>query len=317
MTWALAEQRYNWHDLELNSKQARYFGIPLEFKGRFFEYCKDTLFNRHRFVVYDLTEKNFKKQLITYKKNKFKYIYGYTNSIFAFSKYLIKEKITLKEICPSLNACIVTSETLNADDRKLISLATGVYVINEYGVSEAGGIVAFEDSKKRWRLSEETQFIEIVDENNNNLDLNHAGQILITDLYNKAMPFIRYKVGDMGSLCELNGQILLEKLSGRTNDTIKLPSGKIAAGLTFYYISRSILESSGLIKKFIIRQVAINKFIFEIISQKDLSINEKKTIKDKMDKYLEPGLEVEFNIVDEIPVLNSNKLKHFISEINE
>ena len=193
---------------------------------------------------------------------------------------MIRNNLTLKGLCPSLEICISTSELLNFDDRQIIILGFGVHVVNEYGVSEAGGIVAFENKEKTWILSDETQFIEIVDDHGSIVPYGKEGKILITDLFNKAMPFIRYEVGDTGVLNfqESNNKLVLSKLTGRINDTIMLPSGKKSPGLTFYYISESILESSGILKEFVIRQVALDIFIFDIISDRNLT--EKRNKKD-------------------------------------
>jgi len=96
---------------------------------------------------------------------------------------------------------------------------------------------------------------------------------------------------------------------------ILLPSGKKSPGLTFYYISRSILESSGSLKEFIIRQTSKNTFIFDIVSDNDLSNKEIEKIKDKMDTYLEPGLKIIINRVELIKRPKSGKIKHFFSEV--
>ena len=40
MSWSLAENRYNWQRIKLASRQARYFGSPLENKGKYFEKLK-------------------------------------------------------------------------------------------------------------------------------------------------------------------------------------------------------------------------------------------------------------------------------------
>ena len=47
--------------------------------------------------------------------------------------------------------------------------------------------------------------------------------VKITDLYNKAHPFIRYDIGDIGKINKLeNGSLILEKLIGRKEDYVKL-----------------------------------------------------------------------------------------------
>ena len=67
------------------------------------------------------------------------------------------------------------------------------------------------------------------------------GNIVVTDLDNLAIPFIRYDTGDIGIINKSstldNKNKILEKLIGRENNNIILPSGKISPGLSFYYVS--------------------------------------------------------------------------------
>lgn len=319
MTWTIIKDRYSWHGLKLNSKQARFYGIPLETTSNRQEKIKDLIINRVRFSVFDMSDEILKKYLNKFKKVKFEYIYGYTNSLVLFARYLIRKNIVLKDICPSLLFCITTSELLTPEDRKILSKAFGVGVVNEYGVSEAGAIVAFEDKKNNWLLNKETQFIEIIDRNRKTIADGKVGDIIITDLINKAMPFIRYRVGDIGAIKKdilVDGYQVLDSLQGRINDNIQLPSGKVSPGLTFYYISRSILESSGVLKEFIIRQTKLDTFVFDIVTNRDLFESEIYDIKHKMEAYLEPGLNLVINRVPVIKRPPSGKIKHFYSELS-
>ena len=110
---------------------------------------------------------------------------------------------------------------------------------------------------------------------------------------------------------------LAEGLSdGRTNDIIKLPSGKISPGLTFYYISKKLLESGGRIKEFIIIQKTMDTFLFKYVANDELSASEKIEIQKAMDLYLEPGLICEFLQCEFIERTKAGKLKHFFSEVS-
>jgi len=129
---------------------------------------------------------------------------------------------------------------------------------------------------------------------------------------------IRYQVGDKGILQDKDrGSIYrsLNTLSGRINDTVILPGGKVAAGLTFYYIARSILEKTNCLKEFIVRQTAIDHFVFDIVSERDLTATEIQEINNNISLYLEPGLTLTINRVTEIKRTEAGKLKHFYSEI--
>lgn len=316
MTWAVIMDRYKWYGLDFSSRQARFYGIPKEFKSYWKEKLKDASMNRLRFPVFDLSDEKLYVFLKQFKTGRFAYLYGYTNALVLFARYLVKQGINLKEISPSLKLCITTSEVSTPEDHLLLEKAFGVPHVREYGASETC-LMGFDAPGGKWRLTEETLYDEIVDDNGMVLPAGTEGNLLTTSLFNHAYPMVRYQIGDMAILNGRDQTIYrsIDSLMGRTNDTVKLPGGKQSAGLTFYYISRSILESTEVLKEFIIRQTALDSFVFDIVSDRDLSSSEVQEIKDKMDLYLQPGLKLTINRVPFIERPASGKLKHFYSEL--
>ena len=306
MTWAVIADRYKWYGLDFSSKQARFYGMPKEVPAMQKEMLKDFALNRRRFDVFDLSDGALEMYLQVFKRNKFDYLYGYTNSLVMFARYILKKGIVLKDECRTLKLCISTSETCTVEDAAILQKAFGVPHIREYGISETC-LTAFDAPDGIWRLTEETLYTEVVDDN----------KIISTSLYNTAMPMIRYETGDEGVIGERAKNIYrpLQKLIGRTNDTIILPGGKKAAGLTFYYISRSILEASGVLKEFIIRQIAIDTFAFDIVADRPLTNEEVKLVNEKSKEYLGAEVNVVIHPVDKINRPPSGKLKHFYSEL--
>lgn len=311
---AIIERLYSEHGLSVCDKQARFYGIPLKGRSKYIEQVKDLLLNRVRFPIFDLSDDMMGTFLDRFRKNRFVYVYGYTSAIVLFCKYLKRNSLILKAVCPTLKACIITSEVCTPEDRKVIEKAMGVRVINEYGCSEAG-MVAFEDVNGVWRMVDDDSYYEVVDNDGNVLPEGEEGRILITNYSNKALPFIRYEIGDLGVISHDEKGGILMKLTGRVSDVIKLPSGKIAGGLSFYYISRSIMEKKALIKEFIVRQTKPDTFEFDIVGNVDSMSDLKQEFSRQMDEYLEPGLNVVINPVDHIDRPESGKIKHFYSEL--
>lgn len=313
LTWSGVFNRYEWHDINLNtSKQARFYGIPLNKKGYFKERLKDALSNRHRFSVFDLSDTAFENVLATFKTTPFEYLNGYTSSIVQFAKFLEKKRLILKTICPSLKLAIVTSEMLFEADKRLLENQFEIPVVNEYGAAELG-IIAFQNTTNQWIVNSEDLYIEILDENNQVLPYGEEGRVVITALYNKAHPFIRYDLGDNGTLSKLSSlkTPILQQLTGRTNDIVKLPSGKTAAGLTFYYVTKTVIEDSGNVKEFIIEQTQIDTFKISYVSRIPLSENDKMKIKAAIEIYLESGLIIQFEQKSDLKREKSGKLKQF------
>ena len=319
LTWAVIQNRFGWYNLDFNSsKQARFYGIPLDKKGYLKERFKDKLSRRFRFSVFDLSDATFENHLKIFKSTPFDYINGYTSSIVQFAKFLKQKNCVLTALCPTLKACVVTSEMLFEDDKKLMETQFGVPIINEYGASELD-LIAFENPSGRWQINSETLFVEILDKNNTVLPYGEEGRIVITSLYNKAHPFIRYDIGDIGILSKESTlkTPILEKLIGRTNDIAILPSGKKAAGLTFYYVTKSIIEDDSLVKEFVIQQLEPDTFKIIYVSSETLSEEKKTTIITEMENYLEKGLHIKFEKQDQLIRSKSGKLKQFTSYLNQ
>lgn len=316
MTWALIIDRYRWHGVEYgNSLQARFYGVSLDVHKNLSERLKDFVFARNRFNVFDLSDIALDGFIDKFSATKFDYINGYTSVLVVFAKYLISKKLILKAICPTLKVAITTSEVLDDSDRAILNKGFGVPVVNEYGASELD-IIAFEDQDQDWIISNENIFIEIVDDNGKPSPDGETGRIIVTSLHNRAMPFIRYEIGDIGSIStRRKGKYqILESLQGRTNDVIVLPGGKRAPGLTFYYISKKLLEDGGFIKEFIIKQKSIDHFHFEYVASSDLTDRTVDQIKKAMTDYLEAGLKVTFSRFDHLERNKAGKLMHFQKE---
>lgn len=315
LTWAGFMARYSCFGIDLNSsKQARFYGIPLHKSGYYKERIKDVLSNRYRFSVFNLSAYAFEKHIKKFKTTPFHYINGYTSVLVQFAKYLQQESIILKTICPSLKACIVTSEMLFEADRTLLETQFGLAILNEYGAAELG-LIAFQNPNKDWVLNTDDLYIEILDAHNNVLPYGEAGRIVITSFYNKAHPFIRYDLGDIGKLSQKSTlkTPILESLIGRADDVVVLPSGKRAAGLTFYYITKTIIEDSGNVKEFVIEQLKLDTFKIKYTSKTAITEATLKKVKQAIDNYLETGLTITFERKEQLNRANRGKLKQFKS----
>ncbi len=315
LTWANNIRHFGWFGIDFNSSlQARFYGIPLDFIGNKKERIKDLLGNRYRFTIFDLSDDILEKVLLKFQKKKFDYINGYTSSIVLFAKFLQTKNIVLTTVCPTLKCCIVTSEMLFDDDEILLEKQFGVPVVNEYGASELD-LIAFQNPKGEWQVNSETLFVEVLDEEKNVLPNGKEGRIVITSLYNKAHPFIRYDIGDVGILDERSTpkKPILKKLIGRTNDVAVLPSGKKSPGLTFYYVTKSIIEDDGNVKEFVIKQTKIDTFIIEYVSEIELAEIQIQQIEKAITTYLESGLTFSFIRKEKLERSKSGKLKQFIS----
>ncbi len=82
-------------------------------------------------------------------------------------------------------------------------------------------------------------FVEVVDADGRPLPPGQEGRLLVTDLWNRVTPLIRYESGDIASLgaepCSCGrGLPLLKTLAGRKAEYLVLPSGRILPATALY-----------------------------------------------------------------------------------
>lgn len=316
LTWARVMELYKGLGIYIGrSLEARFYGIPLEFPGKQKELLKDRLSARVRFPIFDLSDDVLDGYLQRFKKRPFESINGYTSSILLFAKYVLRQEVVLKKVCPSLKCVIVTSEMLFDTDRQLMEQAFGVDIINEYGASELG-VIAHSNKDGLLVLNTQTLYVEVVDQMGMPVEDGTEGRIVITGLYNKAHPMIRYEIGDIGVMGKDDtGKPALTKLLGRTNDVARLPNGKVIPGLTFYYVTKSIIEDGSDVREFTVEQLGATHFKVVYAAGSSLSDQMKSKVLEALNRYVGNQLQIEFEQVGQIQRSKSGKLKQFISKL--
>lgn len=216
--------------------------------------------------------------------------------------------------------------------KRYIEKAFESRVLDVYGSTE-GGPMAFECLKENhYHLNSDFIYFEFLDEKNNSVSNNESGNVVITKLYGKDTPIIRYNglediaipIDDTCS-CGIKSKTI-KKIEGRITDLIMLPNGKTISPLTITGIPAKIMEeyNSLKIKQFQIIQNKKSEIEFLIVIDeklRDIGITIEKLykeistrIKDQINHEIEVFIK-EKNSLD--PVNPSDKFKVFISNIKK
>ncbi len=114
-----------------------------------------------------------------------------------------------------------------------------------YGSWEFGSIGLECAPRSGFHIYSDNVVVETVPAEFSASSVSGGGEILITALRQKAMPLIRYRIGDYGVLSERRCRCgspfpILEELLGRTNDVVETRSGRTVTGHEFYNAFRPL-----------------------------------------------------------------------------
>jgi len=132
-------------------------------------------------------------------------------------------------------ALFCSAETLTPETRQRVEETWHTKLMNVYGMTESGVLAAECPSDQGFHLFEDFSIVEVVDQDNHPVPPGGTGaKVLLTVLFRRAQPLIRYEISDPVSLSARASCIcgrpfaLLESMKGRTSDMLyfPMPAGK-------------------------------------------------------------------------------------------
>jgi phenylacetate-CoA ligase len=240
------------------------------------------------------------------RKKKIRFIYGYASSIYLLAKYAIAHNQQL-----NIQACFPTSEVLKDQFWETINQAFACEIMDGYGASDSG-INAFSNRKCFFEVGYNCLV------RTENADKNGIGPALITDLFNYAMPFINYKIGDIIQIdaarnkdYPYNGQVINTVL-GRTSDIIQLENGRTLTGPGF-----TILFKDLPVEHYRIEKNDVNSIKCIIVKLPEYQQQHEDIIRATFYKQMGENAKFSIDYTDVIPLTKSGKREYFKKQPND
>lgn len=237
-------------------------------------------------------------------------ITGYASSLYLNANLYYQFNVMDNNI-PVIFTC---AEMLHGYQRDFIEKVFKGKVYDFYGSNEIGSI-AYECEYNTKHISDEHVIVETLNSRGENL-INTPGDIILTDLDNYAMPLIRYKIGDVGTLendvCKCGrGLSVLKSIDGRSQEYLKTMDGHYIPGIYFPPLFRKFKG----VEQFQIIQPDINCIILKIVKNQYYSRNDLDKMMNMIKEKIGNDVKIKVEQCDHIPLTSAGKTRLVISHL--
>jgi phenylacetate-CoA ligase len=270
---------------------------------------KDFFFRTHYQFAFGLTVDNTHRGLDWARKT-IPFLGGYASSLFVLSELAENKGIKMK-------SAVSWGDKLFDHYRKNIERVFECKVFETYGTGEGLMLGAQKDLEFLY-IMDPYFIVEILNDEGNEVEDGEIGHVVVTSLIHKAMPLIRYKVGDLAVKLPRNqypkerelGLSLFQKIIGRETDIVETPLGKKLIVHSF----TGVFEYNPEIKQFQVIQRTKDLLTIRYIPGVNFEPAVLERIKNQLDTLAEESLNIDFVRVDEILPSKSGKPQIVIKE---
>ena len=193
----------------------------------------------------EINERSVRRFVADWQRVRPRVIFGHAHSIYILALYL--QRLGIEDIRP--RGIISTSMMLLEPERRLIENVFLCQVTNRYGCEEVGLIACECDRQEGLHLNMDHVVVEFLRDDGTEASPGEEANIVVTDLINRGMPLIRYRLGDMGvrsdRACSCGrGLFLMERVTGRQADFLKRIDGSLVAGVSL--VERTLTAIPGI-----------------------------------------------------------------------
>ena len=269
---------------------------------------------KQNWVLHDssnLSEEKIETFLSTLEKdNSPKSVIIFASTLAAVTKYIQTKRISTSA---KVESFITLSESLDLTTKKLAKSQFNTTIISRYSNQELGIMAQQDENSDDFMLNVASFYFELLDlEKDIPVEVGQPGRIVVTDLFNRSMPLIRYDTGDIGILKKIeDGEVpRLLTVEGRRVDFIYSTNGNL---ISPYVINTPMHEY---------QDISQYQFIQKGEKSYTMLINLRPGIKSfareadmlsMLKSYIGCNATIEVRYVNDIPVLKSGKRKQVVN----
>lgn len=261
----------------------------------------DPLLNQLSLSTFHMTEENLWNYLGLIQDFGPKFIHGYPSAIIVLAQFIRQNNITLKF---KLKGIISISENIIKAQREYIEDTFKTRFFSFYGHSEKLILAAECEKSNLYHVQPQYGFAEIIDSKGEPVvEEGQVGELVGTGFINHAMPFIRYRTGDIveytSRQCECGRDyLLLKTIRGRWLQEMLVTKKNSLISITALNVHSDIFDK---VIKFQFEQDEPGKAILKIIKSPDYSETDTKSIIKELNAKLDSQIDLQLDFVENIP----------------
>lgn len=234
---------------------------------------------------------------------------GHAHSVYQFARFCAEHDLKVS----GLSGVVTTAMTLSELERRTIEEAFGARVFNRYGCEELSIIASESEAHSGLHVFSEGLILEYLP-----TDVAGEFELVITDLFNRAMPMIRYAIGDVarpadGPCPSGRGLERLARVSGRTADFLYRPDGTPVFGISI--LDTYMIHVQG-IRQAQIVQNALDGFVVNVVADAHYGPESEERIRKIMGEQFGEGIRVDIALLEQLPQTERGKYRFSICNID-
>jgi phenylacetate-CoA ligase len=313
----------NWvHELRLKSwfgnlpgaREARMVRLSTEYlpKSRTLR-LRNRLWNQLIIPGVNLTDQDYAVCIEKLRLFRPKTLWGFTSAVAGLADYIRRTGID-----PSpwgIRLAVGWAAPVYEHERRLLEQVFACPVSNIYGAREVGH-VAGQCPAGSYHINQEHLLVER-DEDAGATDGREAGEVLVTTLGISPMPFIRYRMGDIGTIAPSScscGRTLpvLQEFVGRTGEIFRTRDGRMISP-NFWCRTFMNVKLAGAIKRFQVIYLSDHSMQIKIVKDGLFNSGTEQVLTEHLKRNFTPDMEFSFEYVPEIPPLVSGKYQMVVN----
>ena len=305
-----------WSGWRLGERVASVWGNPEYLKHGWRGWLRNALLERRTYLdTLKMTSAAIEAYAAALRRRPPSLLFGHAHSLYLFANFLKSRGAA--GIRPK--GIISTAMVLHDWERRLIEDVFQCKVTNRYGCEEVSLIACECERHDGLHVNADGIYLEVLRPDGMPCAAGEPGMIVVTDLANRAMPVLRYQVGDMGVLSDRRcpcgrGLPLLEKVEGRIADYVVTSRGEMISGIS---LTENFAVMVPGIAQLQIVQEESERFLFRLVKGPEFGPRTLEMIGNLAVERFGPNTRYQCEFVDRIPQEPSGKYRFCISKVEK